>query len=524
MRENTGATSMTKNAQKQDLVSEVINLCSKRGIIFPSAEIYGSLAGSYCYGPIGELIRQNLIALWRQKFVHSEENIHQIYGATILPESVFKASGHLATFNDPVIQCKNTGCNSNFRIDHLLQDVTGKSFEGKSLEAMAEVIREKKVTCPRCKGNFGELSEFNLMFKTSYGAKSDNLAYLRPETAQNIFLNFRRIAHAMRAQLPFGVAQIGKAYRNEISPRNFLIRMREFEQMELEMFVDPDKLNEHPRWEEVYDTEVMILTRDAQEAGKGATKFKLEDAVQQGIIHNQYLAYYISLENDFMKELGVNEEQFWFRHLKDTEVAHYSKANYDLEILFPAGTIIECVGNAYRTDYDLKTHAKHSNTKNIHIVSKDGKKVVPHVIEPSFGLDRLFYAILLSAIRKGDREWIWLKLPNSLAPYETQVSPLFRKDGLKEFANNLFWELKDDGLDVLYDESGTIGKRYARADEIGIPFTVTIDYESLENEDVTLRDRDTTEQVRVKRTELAETIRELIFGVISWTDLSERAE
>lgn len=321
----------------------------------------------------------------------------------------------------------------------------------------------------------------------------------------------------MRAKLPFGIAQIGKAYRNEISPRNFLIRMREFEQMEIEMFVDPEKLNEHPRWDEIADIEISILTRESQETGGKPIKITVEQALQDGLIPNQFFGYYMALESEFIKSLGVPEDKFWFRHLLEKETAHYSKANFDLEIAFPFG-VVECIGNAYRTDYDLKKHAEKSKTK-LHMTTDDGRKVIPHVIEPSFGVQRLFYILLLSSYRKNDRDWTWFQFPYSVAPYEVVVAPLMKKDGLKETAYDFFWELKDEGIDAIYDESGQIGKRYARSDEIGIPFVLTIDYQTLEDDTVTIRDRDTMKQYRIPMAETSDIIRELIFNVISFEDL-----
>ncbi|MHA2171658.1 MAG: glycine--tRNA ligase, partial [Candidatus Kariarchaeaceae archaeon] len=242
---------MTKKKSLQD---EIIDVCLRRGIIFPTAEIYGSAAGFFEYGPIGEAIRQNIINLWQETFVNSEDNVYQISGSTIIPERVFAASGHLDAFHDPLTQCES--CKSMFRVDHIIAEQVDVKSEGRSVDELFDLMKEHKIVCSRCKGELSKPREFNMMFQTNIGPAKKNRGYLRPETAQNIFLNFRRIAHAMRAKLPFGVAQIGKAYRNEISPRNFLVRLREFEQMEIEMFVDPDKLNEHPQWDEINEHEI----------------------------------------------------------------------------------------------------------------------------------------------------------------------------------------------------------------------------------------------------------------------------
>lgn len=509
---------MSKEEQASNLVSEVMDVCLRRGIIFPTAEIYGSLSGSFCFGPVGEMIRSNIISIWKQTFINSEENVYQISGSTILPRKVFEASGHVDTFNDPLIQCIGK-CKTMYRIDHLILDTTDINVDGRPLEEMMDILRDKEIKCPKCSGDLADPKQFNLMFKTQVGPTSGYEAYLRPETAQNIFINFRRVAHSMRAQLPFGIAQIGKAYRNEISPRNFLIRLREFEQMELEMFVDPEELNNHPRWEEVADFEINLLTQEAQDKGEGYITISVQDAVDKGYIYNQYLGYYMALEAEFIENLGIDPEKYWFRHLQDHETAHYSKANYDLEIQFPFG-IVECIGNAYRTDYDLQKHQKYSKTK-MHIMTKDNRKVIPHVIEPSFGVDRIFYAVLLASYRNDDRGWTWFQFPNAVVPWDAQVAPLMKKDGLSETAHNFYWELKDESLDPVFDQSGQIGKRYARADEIGIPYTITIDYTTLEDETVTIRDRDTMEQVRIHMDQTADILRALTLGVYSWEDLKD---
>lgn len=509
---------MAKDTDKSSLQDEVIDVLLRRGMIFPTAEIYGGIAGEYDFGPVGELIRQNIIDLWRATFIRSEENIYEIHGSTILPEKVFAASGHLSTFNDPLTQCIGK-CKTMYRVDHLLQETLQESFEGLEIKELFAKIKENDIKCPKCGGILDEPKDFNLMFQTQIGPSGGQRGFLRPETAQNIFLNFRRISHSMRSKLPFGVAQIGRAYRNEISPRNFLVRLREFQQMEIEMFVDPDKLNEHPRWDEVSEFSINILTREAQETGTGYTEMTLQEAVDKEIIPNQYMAYFMGIEAAYMQNLGITDDKFWFRHLLDKETAHYSKSNYDLEIQFPFG-IVESIGNAYRTDYDLMKHQTKSKQK-MHIVSGDGKKVIPHVIEPSFGIERLFYAAMLSAYRNEGREWSWFQFPHTIAPWIVKVAPLMKKDGMKEYAYELFWQLKDEDVDVIFDESGQIGKRYARADEIGIPYVVTVDYDSLEDDTVTIRDRDTMEQCRIPAEEVASILNELVFNIISWENLKD---
>ncbi|MCE7733345.1 MAG: glycine--tRNA ligase [Candidatus Heimdallarchaeota archaeon] len=503
-----------KKGSTQTLQEEIVEVCLRRGIVFPSAEIYGGAAGFYEFGPVGSALRQNLINLWRDMFINSEDNVYEIAGSLILPEKVFAASGHLDSFNDPMTQCKN--CKSMFRVDHLILENLDLNVEGKSLDELKEIISGNNIVCSKCKGELSEPRDFNMMFETNIGSVGGVKGYLRPETAQNIFLNFKRISHSMRAKLPFGIAQVGKAFRNEISPRNFLVRLRELEQMEIEMFVDPDELNNHPSWEEIEELEVNMYSEEAQQSGKTPERMTIKDAVEKGIILNQYLAYYIAKEAEFVEALGIDQKQYWFRVLQTHERAHYSQANYDLEIQFPFG-IVECIGLAYRTDYDLLKHQEHSKTK-MHI-DQDGKKVIPHVIEPSMGVDRLIYASLLSSYQKEGREWTWFKFANALAPWEVVVAPLMKKDGMAEAAKQIFWELKDMGVDTLYDQSGAIGRRYARSDEIGIPLVITLDYETLEKETVTIRERNSMEQIRVPVEELGGLIKEFTLDLTSWDDL-----
>lgn len=508
---------MAKKKKKgviQTLQDEIVDVCLRRGIIFPSAEIYGGAAGFYEFGPVGSALRQNLINLWRDMFINSEDNVYEIAGSLILPEKVFAASGHMDSFNDPMTQCKN--CKSMFRVDHLILDNLDLNAEGKSLEELKEIIKENNLICSKCKGELSDPRDFNMMFETNIGSVGGVKGYLRPETAQNIFLNFRRISHSMRAKLPFGIAQVGKAFRNEISPRNFLVRLRELEQMEIEMFVDPEELNKHPSWEEIEDIEVNMYSEKAQQSEKGPERMTMKDAVDRGIILNQYLAYYIAKEAEFVEALGISQKQYWFRELQTHERAHYSQANYDLEIQFPFG-IVECIGLAYRTDYDLLKHQEHSKTK-MHI-DQDGKKIIPHVIEPSMGVDRLIYASLLSSYQKEGRDWTWFKFVNALAPWEVLVAPLMKKDGLAEAAKQIFWELKDLGIDTIYDQAGAIGRRYARSDEIGVPLVITLDYETLEKDTVTIRERNSMEQIRVPVEELSSIIKEFTLDLTSWEDL-----
>ncbi|MFH8080288.1 MAG: glycine--tRNA ligase [Candidatus Aenigmatarchaeota archaeon] len=473
-------------------------LCVTRGIIFPTAEIYGGLSGCFDYGPIGVAIKRNFLNYWREWFIKSEENIAEMDGAVILPEKVLIASGHVSSFVDPITQCKK--CKSIYRADNLIEEKTGKFVEGKSVEELTKIIKEENIVCPSCKGELSDVKFFNLMFKTFVGPAGDIPAYLRPETAQNIFINFKRIFRLMRGKLPLGIAQHGHAFRNEISARQFIIRSREFNQIEIEMFFDPE--NEGcENFEKVKNVEIILLTREAQIKGGNAIKIKVGDAVEKKILPNKWMGYFLAKEFEFFKSLGIKEENMRFRHMLPEETPHYSGGNFDLEVKFDFGWK-EIVGNAYRTDHDLKNHSKFS--KEDLSVSINGKKIIPHVVEPSFGLERILYAILLeSFVEDKERGWNWLKLPKMLAPFIACVYPLVSKDNLPEKAREVYEMLKKD-FDVFFDESGSIGKRYARADEIGVPFCITIDYQTLKDGTVTVRDRDTTKQIRIKIDELPE--------------------
>ena len=501
---------------KNSIQNDVIDVCLRRGIVFPTAEIYNSYAGFYEYGPVGVKLRENLMVLWQQTFINSEDNVHEISGSTIMPEAVFDASGHLDGFHDPLTQCNK--CNSMFRIDHLIEELGLEILDENSFN---EQLKNNEIICPNCPGVLSEPRNFNMMFKTNVGPLEGNTGYLRPETAQNIFINFRRIEHSMRASLPFGVAQIGRAYRNEISPRNFLMRLREFEQLELEMFVDPDEINNHPNWVEVENIEINLLTRQNQSKNEKPIKITIKEAFDTKLIPNQYIGYYLALETMFMESIGISNNLFHFRELKENEVSHYSSANYDLEIVFPFG-VFEVIGLAYRTDYDLKKHSEKSGAKLQ--INQPGKgNIVPHVIEPSAGLSRLIYAVMLSSYVYGepnsDRDWNWFNFTGAMAPWEAAILPLMKKDGMSEGAKELYWQLKDYGLEVIYDESGKIGKRYARNDEIGVKYCITYDYDSLEKDLITIRDRDTMHQVQVKIDLLPDLIRQLILDILTWSDL-----
>ncbi|MEM5792951.1 MAG: glycine--tRNA ligase [Candidatus Aenigmatarchaeota archaeon] len=473
-------------------LQDIQKVCLSRGIIYPTAEIYSGLSGFFDYGPIGTLIKQKFVDYWREIFVKENENFFEVDGSVILPEKVLMASGHVDSFIDPITQCKK--CKSIHRADHLIEDLTGKFVEGKGVEELTEIIRKEKLKCPKCGGELGDVKVFNLMLKTEISPLGGQIGYLRPETAQNIFTTFNRIFKTNRSTLPMGIAQVGHSFRNEISPRNFTVRVREFNQMEIELFFDPND-DKCPMFDEVKDIEINVVTREAQKKGEGMVRITVGEAFKRGIIPNQWLAYFLAKEFIFYKSIGIPEDCLRFRHMLPEETPHYSKGNFDLEIKFDFGWK-EVVGNAYRTDHDLKNHMKHANV-DMSVPTENGK-VIPHVVEPSFGVDRTIAGILLHTyVEDKKRGWNWFKLPARIAPYIAGVFPLVKKDGLSEKAFEIYKKLKKDGFDVFFDDSGSIGKRYARSDEIGVPFAITVDYDTLEDGTVTIRNRDSTKQIRV---------------------------
>ncbi|MBU5689520.1 MAG: glycine--tRNA ligase [Candidatus Aenigmatarchaeota archaeon] len=478
-------------------LEDIQRLCLTRGIIYPTAEIYGGLSGTFDYGPVGVLIKRKFIEYWRDFFVKSMDCIVEVDGATILPEKVLIASGHVESFVDPITQCEK--CKSIYRADNFIEERTGKFVEGKSTKELTEIIVQEKLSCPNCKGKLSEVKMFNLMFKTFAGPTGEQIAYLRPESAQNIFTSFERVFRSSRAKLPFGIAQHGHAFRNEISARQFVIRSREFNQIEIEMFFDPEN-DDFEEFQSIANKEIILVTREAQLKKTDAVRIKIKDAVNKKIIPNKWMGFFLAKEFEFFKSLGIPESALRFRHMLPEETPHYSGGNFDLEIKFDFGWK-ETVGNAYRTDHDLKNHSKFSG-EDLAVSLPDGRKILPHVVEPSFGLERILYAILLyNFVEDKERGWNWLRLPPKIAPYIAGVYPLVNKDGINEKAKEIFKTLKKN-FDVLFDDAGSIGKRYARADEIGIPFGITIDYQTLEDDTVTIRDRDSTKQERIKISEI----------------------
>ncbi len=560
----------------------LMEMLRRRGFIWGSFEIYGGIAGFFDYGPLGAMLRRNIEDLWRKYFV-VEEGFYEIDTPLVGIEDVFVASGHVTEFIDILLQCKK--CGAVFRADHYIEEKTGERIEP-NIESVKRAIKDREIHC-ECENELEEPVEFNLMFRTSIGPGGKKTGYLRPETAQGIFINFQRLLNFYRNKLPFGVAQIGRAFRNEISPRQGVIRLREFNQAELEVFFHPaDK--KHPGFEKVEGEIASLVTKFGE-----TIEISLGEAVESGIIDSPALAYFIGLTKKFLIDSGVDEKRLRFRQHGDEEKAHYASDCWDAEALTSYGWI-EIVGIADRTDYDLRKHMEHSgkdlsvfiqysepvrkikkkviprmevigpkfrekagkiarslesldyrgesrieiNIDGEKIILTDemfevreeeelitGERIIPHVIEPSFGIDRIFYVILEHCYEEdvvdGEQRSV-LRLKREMAPVKVAVLPLLGKREMVDVAMEIRDELKKEGIFSEMDDSGSIGRRYRRFDEIGTPFCITVDHETLRENTVTIRDRDSTSQIRVSREELVDILGELIhnerdlkdFGVV----------
>ncbi len=449
-----------KNTEKT--MDKIVNLCKNRGFVYSGSEIYGGLANTWDYGPLGVELKNNIKRAWWKKFVQETPYNVGLDSAILMNPETWVASGHLGGFSDPLMDCKS--CHTRHRADNLIEDFDGTSVAGWSNEQMMDYIREKGIACPDCGAkDFTDIRQFNLMFKTFQGVTEDTKSelYLRPETAQGIFVNFANIQRTSRKKVPFGVGQIGKSFRNEITPGNFIFRVREFEQMELEFFCKPG-------------TDL------------------------------EWFDYWRSYCKNFLLSLGMKEENLRLRDHEKEELSFYSKATTDFEYLFPFGWG-ELWGIADRTDYDLTQHQNHSGKSLEYFDPEDNSKYIPYVIEPSLGVERLFLSIVTEAYdeevidaEKNDTRTV-MHLHPALAPVKAAVLPLVKK--LKEPAIELYTKLAKK-FNIEYDEAGAIGKRYRRQDEIGTPFCITFDFDSLEDGCVTVRDRDTMAQERVKMDEL----------------------
>ncbi|HEC86276.1 MAG TPA: glycine--tRNA ligase [Thermoplasmatales archaeon] len=548
----------------RDVYDKVITLCKRRGFVYPSFEIYGGIAGFYDYGPLGSQLKNNIENIWRSFYVMGDGCV-EIDTPTITPYEVLKASGHVDEFTDLTVDCKK--CGKSFKVEDVL----------KPGEDVEQAVKEGKLKCPSCGGMLGDPHEVNLMFSTIIGVGDGRKAFLRPETAQGIFTDFHLLYRYAREKLPFGVVQVGKGYRNEVSPRQGIIRLREFNMAEAEVFFDPENKS-HPRFDEVRDKELFLFDNEKE------FKVTLKGAVEKKIINNEALAYYMYLTQEFLFTVGIDPNKFRFRKHAPDELAHYATECWDAEIYSERFGWIECVGIADRSAYDLSAHIKASGTdmyalrkydepkmvdmikivpkmsklgplfkdkagkiktllENMQVEKgkevvvkldgkdivvpedcyeivhtrekKSGERFVPHVIEPSYGIDRITYCVLEHSYyetKKKDEEYRLLKLKPRVAPIKVGVFPLISDTRLISVAKEIDKKLRYAGILTYYDDGGTIGRRYARMDEIGTPFCVTVDHQTLEDNTVTVRDRDTTKQVRTKINELTQFLKEKLEG------------
>ena len=564
-----------------DKAEKVMNLAMRRGFFWPAYEIYGGVAGTLVWGPYGVLLKDKIMGLWRRMFVH-RHGFLEIQGPAIAPRIVFEASGHVEGFKDVMVSCSS--CGRKFRADTLLAERGIEVSESLSLEEFDEVISRNDVRCPSCGGLFEKATYFITMFKTTIGPYTEAEGFLRPETAQNMFVEFKRVYESFRRAFPLGIAQIGRGYRNEISPRQGPIRLREFDMMELEFFFDPMD-EDCPYFEEVADEEINILHEELIRRGRSEYEtMTLREAVDRGIVKNKYLGYFMVLAVWFLERLGIPRRYQRFREKLEGERAHYAVQTFDQEVKLDRWGWVEVSGHANRTDYDLSRHMEFSGRElyayrrldkpKKHVVreaypkprdikarygdkiaeimkvlgSMDPREIysmldshgyvevsgirltkeyfdirveeklvevepfIPHVVEPSFGLDRIAYAVLEYAYREvGDR--VVLSLPAQVAPVEVAVFPLVADERLVNVAREIFESLRDEGYNVFYDESDSIGRRYARADEIGIPVAVTVDHRTLEDDTVTVRDRDSWRQFRINKDRVRNFIKLVVSGV-----------
>ncbi|MEM2897449.1 MAG: glycine--tRNA ligase [Candidatus Bathyarchaeia archaeon] len=554
----------------QDKYETLMDIAKRRGFFWPSFEIYGGVGGFIDLGPLGTKLMKKIENKWREFFI-KRLKLLEITTPIVMPHKVFEISGHVEHFKDPMVECSR--CERKYRADHLLREFTETGVESLTLEELGSKIKELEIRCPECKGMLSNPRYFFTMFTTTIGPYSQSIGYARPETAQGIFIDFKRVFEVARERFPLGIAQIGRVLRNEISPRQGPIRLREFTIMEFEFFFDPED-PACPMLDEAKDELINIVPLELRIKGiDEALRISIKEALKKKYILTEWLAYFMALSKIFVSELGIPEERQRFHEKLPNERAHYSIQTYDHEVFLERWGWVELAGHAYRTDYDLSRHMEGTGedlrvfkayekpiTKRIKTISpilssinqtfkedsqkviellnesnaeeveksineksyfevdgfkilpnhveiklkeikEYGKKFIPHVVEPSFGAERLVYATLEHAhTRIKDRDV--LKIPPVIAPVQAIVLPLVSRNGLQEKAMEVYSTLLKNGFDVEYDDSGSIGRRYARADEVGIPIAITIDHQTLKDETVTIRDRDTWKQVRVSISQL----------------------
>lgn len=575
------------------VADRVMELARRRGFFWISAELYGGVSGFLDFGPLGKLLKRKIEEKWRQWFiVKNQEFVVEIETPVITPYKVFEASGHVAHFTDYMVECLK--CGRKFRADHLIEEQAGLTgLEGLSEAELSSIIRERGLKCPECAGPLGEVKRFNLLFQTTIGPYSESIGFARPEAAQGMFTTFSRVYNAMRNRLPLGIAQIGKVMRNEISPRQGPIRLREFTIMELELFYDP----EDPKCPVLDRSEVLRIVPEDRVSKKlmEPIEVTVEEALKTGVVLSEWTAYFMVLAQKFIQDLGIPFEKQMFIAKLPQERAHYASQVYDQVVELEKWGWVEVSGHAFRTDYDLRGHMASSGEdlrvykqlssevevedyevrpvlealkedfggeaglvanalkmmpgarvleeleskgffemgkfrvyrRHVELVKVKrkvkGRRFIPFVAEPSFGAERLVYAAMEHAFKEKEGRVI-LSLPPDIAPIEVAVFPLVNRNGLPEKAREVYRALKDRGLLVEYDDSGSIGRRYARADEVGVPLAVTVDHQTLEDDTVTIRSRDTWRQVRCSIQQLPDVIEAYVRRKVAIAPLKELIE
>ena len=554
-----------------DIYDEIMSIAKRRGIVYPSFDIYGGISGFYSYGPIGTLLKDNIIDLWK-KFYVVREGCLLIDTPNIVPYRILKASGHVDRFTDILVECEK--CHSKYRADKIIEEQLGIDASEIPRDDMYRIVNEKELKCPVCEGKLGNPREVNLMFRTEIGFGETVKAFLRPETAQGIFVEFNILYNIAKKKLPMGVAQIGRGFRNEISPRQGIIRLREFNMAEVEVFFDPRE-DDHPLFDNVKEEVVRVITRDDE-----IIESSVGDLYERGIIKGKLLAYYIGLTKRFLVALGIDENKLRFRQHKAHELAHYATDCWDAEIYLERFGWTEVVGIANRSSYDLTAHSRESGVelvayrnlenpkkivkkvvipkynilgpmlkeklKHVEKALKEGKfrdsdsklivevngetieipksaveikeeektimveKFIPWVVEPSYGIDRILYGVLEHSFSKDERGYFYFRFKPYIAPIKVGVFPIVNKEPFTTIARDIYMKFIEEGIIAYYDANDSIGRRYARMDEIGTPYCITVDGQTVKDGTVTIRDRDTREQIRISIEEAIKYVKDKI--------------
>ena len=493
---------------------KIMSIAQQRGFFFPSGEIYSVKGGFWTYGHLGTIMKQRWENLWRKKFLGLNANYYEIEDVNILAKEVFESSGHLKNFNDPLVECIK--CHFRFRADQYIEDELGIETEALTTAELDNLIKKHKLKCPECGGWLGETRLFNMMFELKVGATGKEVMHLRPETAQSPYLAFKREFTALREKLPMGLAVIGKAFRNEISPRQGFFRLREFTQAELQIFFDPDKIDECQDWNKIKNYKLRTFLVQDRKSNKVIER--TPEQLHKKNIPHFYLYHLVQIQKFYLENLKIPKERFRFRELSEKERAFYNKIHFDIEVnLETLKKFVELGGLHFRGSYDLGGHQAGSKTKLEVFI--ENKRFIPNVLELSFGVDRNIWA-LLDVFFKEEKERTLFTFPYKISPIDVAIFPLVRKDKLPEIAKNIFEDLKDD-FKCFYDETGSIGKLYRRMDEIGCSIMITVDHDTLKKNDVTVRDINTMKQKRVKIKDLQEKISKLLNEEIKFEQMGK---